>query len=65
MTETEDEKNDDFLAPLKYPTKYFEGQDNLVRLLRSFGLNEKNVVTTVHLVARAIEKASPRPITSL
>jgi hypothetical protein len=47
----------DFLAPLTRPTKYFEGQDELVRLLQSLGLNENDLITTVHLVARSLEAA--------
>jgi hypothetical protein len=42
---------------LTRPTKYFEGQDELVRLLQSLGLNENDLITTVHLVARSLEAA--------
>jgi hypothetical protein len=48
--------DDDFLAPLTEPTMYFQGQDDLTKLLLSFGLSDKDMVTTVHLVARAVEK---------
>jgi hypothetical protein len=49
----------DFLAPLTRPTKYFEGQDELVRLLQSLGLNENDLITTVHLVARSLDRGYP------
>ncbi len=47
---------DGFIAPLTQPTKYFQGQDELFRLLQLFGLNEQDTITTVHLVARALGK---------
>ena len=47
---------DDFLMPLERPTKFFKEQPELVRCLQSAGLNERDMITMVHLVARALEK---------
>jgi hypothetical protein len=48
----------DFLAPITEPTRYFAGQEELYKFLWAIGLEEKNIITIIHLVARA--KASQK-----
>ena len=47
---------DEFVSPLMSPTHYFEGQDGLYKMLLGFGLDERDAITTVGLIARALMK---------